>query len=980
MKVHTDKFKNQIKTLGREIDSKITYILNGELNTLTGEQLNSVTPSFQGNILKSVMKQLDIDSNIDIPIGTILNYKFGLLVDGVYEYLDFGNYIVYSSKKQEDYGSYKLICYDKLLYSMKKNEELEITYPITIRNYINAICTKLGLEFKNINDNFANYDKQISQELYLGLDYTYRDIFDELAEVTASTICIDKDDKVEIRYVSSTAIDTIDEEFLKDTNINFGQKYGPINSIVLSRSAESDNVYLKDEESVETNGLNEIKIIDNQIMNGNDRSDYLPDILGKLNGLEYYINDFVSTGITYYDLCDRYGVSIGNKTYSCVMFNDELLITQGIVENIYTEILESSQTDYSKADKTDRKINQTNLIVNKQKQEITALASKTDDLNTQTAQLRLDVDTIEGQISDIADITTTAEGTGTLVMENINESEPIYIKIYPKLGDITSLYPANDLYPADDLYPLDKTLIFHCTSETYDKTYELPKDLLWFNKDTYDEFVLDYDNQTCYILHRVAINESGEKYALANVVQENFEYPNIPLVSGDYEVSLLGQPNAYLYIRLMVQNLYTTQFATKVEMNSKITQTAKEINIEVGEKVGKEEVIARINLTKETATIQANKVNINGIINAVNNNTTTTINGNKITTGSITASQIQTGTITADKVASDVITTNNFSAQTINADNIKAGTLSASSISLKGTQLSPTYSKIGGWTVNDSELSSGNSTIKSNGVVGFYPQVQNGGILALNDGFRCKAPNGVAIYNTHTGYGNSTSVDNGIHLCADVGNLDLMTEHSSYGVNIRSYCSPSSISNAGSRSIRLAAGQNIAMYAVGGYCYAEGNGVASAKIKTDKGSASSKNVKKNLKKFNDKKYDSAINILKNMDLYEYDYKYDLYKDRHQYGFLIDELEKLDRNEFFNFEEEEAIVKGEHLDFNLENKTKKDKTIKVKKYDSDVLDKYLLTVVKALLNKIEILENKVEKMERKEEKNEKNYPKNIDMHS
>ena len=117
-----------------------------------------------------------------------------------------------------------------------------------------------------------------------------------------------------------------------------------------------------------------------------------------------------------------------------------------------------------------------------------------------------------------------------------------------------------------------------------------------------------------------------------------------------------------------------------------------------------------------------------------------------------------------------------------------------------------------------------------------------------------------------------------------------------------------------------------------------------------------------------------------MDLYEYDYKYDLYKDRHQYGFLIDELEKLDRNEFFNFEEEEAIVKGEHLDFNMENKTKKDKTIKVKKYDSDVLDKYLLTVVKALLNKIEKLENKVEKMERKEEKNEKNYPKNIDMHS
>lgn len=411
MKVHTDKYKNQIKTLGREIDSKITYTLNGELNTLTGEQLNSVTPSFQANILKSVMKQLDIDSNINIPVGTILNYKFGLFVDGVYEYLDFGNYIVYSSKKQEDYGSYKLICYDKMLYSMKKNEELEITYPITIRNYINAICTKLGLEFKNINDNFANYDKQISQELYFGLDYTYRDIFDELAQVTASTICIDKDDKVEIRYISSTAIDTIDEEFLKDTNINFGQKYGPINSIVLSRSAESDNVYLKDEESVEANGLTEIKIIDNQILNWNDRSNYLPDILEKLNGLEYYINDFVSTGITYYDLCDRYGVSIGNKVYSCIMLNDELLITQGIVENIYTEILESSQTDYSKADKTDRKINQTNLIVNKQNQKIQALTEETTELGNKITEMTQTVDGVTISVSSLNTQVETIEQT-----------------------------------------------------------------------------------------------------------------------------------------------------------------------------------------------------------------------------------------------------------------------------------------------------------------------------------------------------------------------------------------------------------------------------------------------------------------------------------------------------------------------------------------------------------------------------------------
>ncbi len=915
----------------------------------------------------------DINNSFDFEDKEITVYK-GIEINGIYEYVPQGIFIPKAEQISTNI-SQKTISFNSIqdksqLFDVKYKSNLDWASTHTGLEIVQEICNNLNVVLETTTFNLYNFNFK-RPNFYENI--TCREVISKLAEIGGSIAFISRTGGLVIKSQNMTNQHVANNRYAK---LSKEKEFGKINVLVFGNSGMNNDIYYPNE--LPENKI-EWKILDNPFVDlyKQEMISTVANYILNQSIIPFKASNFVDG--FYLDMNDVVKINDKNgNEFDAVILDYETI--NRIQANIGADVQSNTLANYNLAGSSKQSIEKVQLDVDHNKKQITALASKTDDLNTQTAQLRLDVDTIEGQISDIADITTTAEGTGTLVMENINESEPIYIKIYPKLGDITSLYPANDLYPADDLYPLDKTLVFHCTSETYDKTYELPKDLLWFNKDTYDEFVLDYDNQTCYILHRVAINESGEKYALANVVQENFEYPNIPLVSGDYEVSLLGQPNAYLYIRLMVQNLYTTQFATKVEMNSKITQTAKEINIEVGEKVGKEEVIARINLTKETATIQANKVNINGIINAVNNNTTTTINGNKITTGSITASQIQTGTITADKVASDVITTNNFSAQTINADNIKAGTLSASSISLKGTQLSPTYSKVGGWTVNDSELSSGNSTIKSNGVVGFYPQVQNGGILALNDGFRCKAPNGVAIYNTHTGYGNSTSVDNGIHLCADVGNLDLMTEHSSYGVNIRSYCSPSSISNAGSRSIRLAAGQNIAMYAVGGFCYAEGNGVASAKIKTDKGSASSKNVKKNLKKFNDKKYDSAINILKNMDLYEYDYKYDLYKDRHQYGFLIDELEKLDRNEFFNFEEEEAIVKGEHLDFNLENKTKKDKTIKVKKYDSDVLDKYLLTVVKALLNKIEILENKVEKMERKEEKNEKNYPKNIDMHS
>lgn len=377
MKVHTTAFKEQIKEMGRELDSKITYTLNGVNVELGKEQLNSITPTYQGALLKSVMKELDIDSNVYIPEKTILNYQFGVKVDGEYEYLNFGNYIVYKTEKQEDTNSYKLTCYDKMLYSMIDYEKMDITYPISIRDYIKAICDKLDITFANASDVFANYDKQIQNELYLdengnGLGYTFRDVLDELSQVTASCICINNNDELEIRYINDTN-DTIDEEFLKDVNVKFGEKFGAVNTIVLSRSAESDNVYYPE---VLPENPYEFKISDNQIMNFNDRSDYLPDIYNKLNGLEFYINDFSSTGICYYELLDRYNVKIGDKTYSCVMLNDEINITQGLEENVFTEMPEETKTDYTKADKTDRKVNQTYIIANKQKNQIELVTSE----------------------------------------------------------------------------------------------------------------------------------------------------------------------------------------------------------------------------------------------------------------------------------------------------------------------------------------------------------------------------------------------------------------------------------------------------------------------------------------------------------------------------------------------------------------------------------------------------------------------------
>ncbi len=393
MKTHTSQFKQNLKNI-KQIDTIITYN-----STTLHEELYSVSYHYEGNLLKSVMKQLDIECTVNIPLNTVLDLQVGVKVGNAYEYLDYGNFVVTKVEKQEDLDRYTITCYDKLIYSMKQNENLNVTYPITLKNYLTALCNRLNLELKN--QTFTNEDRIIQNELYLGLDYTYRDILDEIAQATGSIICISNDDKLELKYPTQTN-DTIDEEYLKDINVKFGEKYGLINSIVLSRAEESDNVFLMDDQSVADNGLCEVKIKDNQIMNWNDRSDYLQGILTSLDGLYYYINDFNSIGILYYDIGDIYNITVGDTTYQCLMLNDEINITSGIQEIIHTEMPEQAETDYDKADKTDRKLNQTYIIVNKQQQTIEQLITDVYEdegiINERFTQIYTDVNGIVNKV------------------------------------------------------------------------------------------------------------------------------------------------------------------------------------------------------------------------------------------------------------------------------------------------------------------------------------------------------------------------------------------------------------------------------------------------------------------------------------------------------------------------------------------------------------------------------------------------------
>lgn len=698
MKNVSEKFIKEITSYGRMLDTIITYTINGKEYFLDSDTLFSVTPHFEGNILKSVMKQLDIESSVAIPKDTVINVKFGVQVDlsltvaevhamkvnrfneipvnllssGLkgFEYIDLGNYIV--SKDAEynaDTMSYSHTCYDKMLSSMKDYEDMKITFPIKVKDYIKKLCDYIGLTFASYNDNFANCDKELTADYYTGYDYTFRDVLDELAQVTASTICINSNDELEIRYIPKKSAIELNEDYFKDTNVTFDNLYGPINSIVLSRSGESDNIYLQDEESIENNGLCELKIIDNQIMNYNDRSDYLPAILEKLNGLTYCTNNFDSRGICFLDLCDRYTANVHGKLYDCVLFNDEIKITQGLEETIYTEMPTETKTDYTKADKTDQKINKAYIIMDKVNKKLESVISEVDETSKKVTKIEQTVDSISQKVSDIEDLTRTAEEIKTVTLENCIEANLLELHIYGNNTVFNYLLLDDKLTLDDDLYLEGDDLISLTDKDNNIKTYSLGiTEVLKQNSEVCDEFVLE--NGQAKVIRRV--NKSGSTKAKESV--ENLGKLEIPLKEGTNTITI-NNYTARIKAKYVIKSAYSDTFATKVEMNSEIKQTKESVDLSVnkkledystttemnsaislkageitssvsktyetkesatkqysnikqttdnitsvvGKKVGNDEIISKINQSAESVSIDAKKININGTVSANGN-------------------------------------------------------------------------------------------------------------------------------------------------------------------------------------------------------------------------------------------------------------------------------------------------------------------------------------------------------------------------
>ena len=222
--------------------------------------------------------------------------------------------------------------------------------------------------------------------------------------------------ELQIIYPTDTG-EVIDEENLKSLKI--GKKYGPVNSIVLSRTPQEDNIFRKDAESIANHGLTEIRIENNQIIDSH-REDFMAGICEALFGLSFELYELESFGIGFLSFCDIFAIKTADGVkHQALMLRDDLQITQGVSETSKLEEPESTKTDYTAASTTDKTLKRTILRVDKQENKITGLAERTDVLEsgladvTRKAEFTISPEEVEIKISEAVngiDSVTTSTG------------------------------------------------------------------------------------------------------------------------------------------------------------------------------------------------------------------------------------------------------------------------------------------------------------------------------------------------------------------------------------------------------------------------------------------------------------------------------------------------------------------------------------------------------------------------------------------
>lgn len=372
----SNDFKNAMKQPVKELQA---YITGTNIDIRSDNDLIQFKISAEAGLCKTAMRKLEakFTGNYNV-LGQWVTVGFGVkLPNNEFEYLDYGSFLVTEITTSKDTETTTITGYDRMIRSMTTYQPLNITYPIGLYDYTVALCNSFGMSlYNNSFDVHSNW--QITQDLWENIDgITYRDILQQIAQVTCTTVII-KEDKIYFKPITETNETLTYDNMFK---LKLEPIYGEINSVVLSRTPQEDNIYMRDDESIDENGLTEWKIENNEIID-KDRDNAMTPIYNAMHGITYYPFETTTEGLGWYEIADNFTI-INDlaEEFNTTLFNYSITIDGGITEILKTKAETKTQTQYQYATTIAKRVKNTEITVDKQGQSINQLVSDMYDEN-----------------------------------------------------------------------------------------------------------------------------------------------------------------------------------------------------------------------------------------------------------------------------------------------------------------------------------------------------------------------------------------------------------------------------------------------------------------------------------------------------------------------------------------------------------------------------------------------------------------------
>jgi len=499
--------------------------------------------------------------------------------NGEYEIIPIGIFNIDEYKENDD-NTLTIKCIDNMSKFEFNYDGSSLTYPATLLEVLKGICLKAGVElgstsFLNCDEKISVYDNTVSAREYIGY----------IAESAGGFAFIGRDGKLYIRKIYQDEQEIPLELF---GSYKWGEEF-QISKLSYEDGVRSykygdttrNNLWINQENMFITTA-NQIQNIYNQVKD--------------LTANSFEGKTIIDPAL---DVGDK--IIIDGKP---VIYQGELDYQTRFIADIKSTISTKQKQETTTKKESQKVLNRrVQSEINQIDGKITQLVQETTEHEEKLTEHKQTLDSINDKVSNIADLTENATGVTELTLNNCINGELLTLNIYGNNTVFKYQFMSDELLFGDNVtLGKDASILIVTDKENNSTEYNLNViDELRQNGEVRDEYMIK--SGQAQIIRR--INSDG-------TIKNNEEIEDIGeihiVLQEGVNILKIKYFNAEIQAKWATKSDLANTFATKVEMNTSISQTSSQIMTEVNKKVDNAEFGTKMIQDYESVRIAWNKI------------------------------------------------------------------------------------------------------------------------------------------------------------------------------------------------------------------------------------------------------------------------------------------------------------------------------------------------------------------------------------